>query len=164
MGWAGGLRVAFFGGVLCGSGASRLFLCRFLIPFCCIYKVTAVEAYGSAGGASLGCVRAVRPAARPFLFYYCYYCFFYARAVRPAAKRGLFILFCFVCSTLVYAWRIYTYTYLRVYLYITVCVAGGVAKLRARRAAGRQPELTTEQWVPVGVSRLRGDLHLTDGP
>ena len=49
--------------------------------------------------------------------------------------------------------------YLRVYLYITVCVAGGVAKLRARRAAGRQPELTTE-WVPVKqveVSRLRGD-------
>ena len=84
---------------------------------------------------------------------------FYARAVRPAAKRGLFILFCFVCSTLIYAWRTYTYTYLRVYLYITVCVAGGVAKLRARRAAGRQPELATE-WVPVkqvAVSRLRGD-------
>ena len=78
--------------------------------------------------------------------------------MRPAAKRGLFNLFCFVCSTLIYAWRIYTYTYLRVYLYITVCVAGGVAKLRARRAAGRQPELTTEQWVPVGVSRLRGDF------
>ena len=68
-------------------------------------------------------------------------------------------MFCFVCSTLIYAWRIYTYTYLRVYLYITVCVAGGVAKLRARRAAGRQPELATE-WVPVkqvAVSRLRGD-------
>ena len=54
---------------------------------------------------------------------------------------------------------VYTYMYLRVYLYITVCVAGGVAKLRARRAAGRQPELATE-WVPVkqvAVSRLRGD-------
>ena len=54
---------------------------------------------------------------------------------------------------------VYTYTYLRVYLYITVCVAGGVAKLRARRAAGRQPELTTE-WVPVKqveVGRLRCD-------
>ena len=54
---------------------------------------------------------------------------------------------------------VYTYTHLRVYLYITVCVAGGVAKLRALRAAGRQPGLTTH-WVPVkqvAVSRLRGD-------
>ena len=88
MGWAGGLRVAFFGGVLCGSGASRLFLCRFLIPFCCIYKVTAVEAYGSAGGASLGCAR--RAAGRQAIFY-----FFFTRAPcgRPPSEA---YLFCFV--------------------------------------------------------------------
>ena len=53
----------------------------------------------------------------------------------------------------------YMYTYLRVYLYITVCVAGGVAKLRERRAAGRQPELTTGAVGASGrVSRLRGDF------
>ena len=87
-------------------------------------------------------LRARRAAGRQAIFFFFF--FYYARAVRPAAKRGLLIyLFCFVCSTLIYAWRKYTYTYLRVYLYITVCVAGGVAKLRARRAAGRQPELTT---------------------
>ena len=53
-----------------------------------------------------------------------------------------------------------TYTYVRVHLYIIVCVADGVAKLRAFRAAGRQPELTTK-WMSVKqaeVSRLRGDF------
>ena len=83
-------------------------------------------------------------------------------AVRPAAERGF--VFCFVSFRVSfvlfrpqYMRGAYMYTYLRVYLYIAVCVAGGVAKLRARRAAGRQPELTTE-WVPVKqveVSRLR---------